>query len=131
MTTTYKRSFDRANCYFSFFFSFFSFQTPSTSDQRRRGVRGEHSLGAGWYPPSRLDPLLLLHLERCQVDREGGVLHIVVPLRSANDSSDSWNYIARSHGGHSILHQSKSFQTERIRGKRDNVRYVATIIFSP
>jgi hypothetical protein len=45
-------------------------QAPNTADLRGSGACGQHPLGASWNIASRLDPLLFLHMERCQMDRQ-------------------------------------------------------------
>lgn len=61
--------------------------------------------------------MLLLYLERREMDWQGSLLHFALPLRFTYDFINSWDYFAWCNGGYKILHQSKSVEIKRIRGK--------------
>lgn len=44
-----------------------------------------------------LDHVLLLHLERCQVDRQSCLFYSFVPILFVNHSIDTWNYLTWCH----------------------------------
>lgn len=91
-------------------------QATSATDFWRRGTRRLHQVGVGGNSASRLDHVLLLHLEGCALDREGRVLHCTFPLRSAHGPSDPWRHVTGSCRRNSLLHQPKSLQAPGIRG---------------
>lgn len=74
-------------------------------------------MGIGGYVIISVDNLLFLHMERCKVDRQSRLFHGSLPIRVADCSFNSWYYIARRHGGYSILYQSKFIQASGIWGK--------------
>ena len=92
-------------------------QTTSAADQPGRRVRRQHKVGARGHPPPRLDNVLLLHLEGRQVDRQGRLLHLPLPLPPADDTPDPRYHATGRHRWHSLLRQSEPLQAKGIRGE--------------
>lgn len=76
------------------------------------------SLGIGCHVVAGLDHVLLLYLERCQVDWQSRLFHRIVPIFLADHSVDSWHHIARCYWRHQILCHTKFHKVDWIWGKR-------------
>lgn len=73
-------------------------------------------MGIGWNIVPRLGHVLLLHLERCKVDRQSSLFHCIVPICAANGAIDSWYYTARGYRWNQILYYTQFLQANGIRG---------------
>jgi hypothetical protein len=79
-------------------------QAPNAADLGRSGTCWQHSLGAGWHAAPCLDPLLFLHMERCQMDRQ-------------SESSDSTYCSACPKSGGAVLGAFETFKHKTISHK--------------
>lgn len=93
------------------------FQTPRFANLRWHRVRRDNPLGTRRDPPSRLDFVLFLHMERSQMDRKGRVLHSPLPIRPAHNPPHPRHHPTGSHGRDQVLRHAEFEQTEGIRSK--------------
>lgn len=92
-----------------------AFQEADANDIFGHRTRRIDKVGAGGNAASGLGPVLLLYLERGEMDRKGGLLHRPVPLRLAHRSAHTWCYPTWRLRRNQILHNARHFKTKGIR----------------
>ncbi len=60
-------------------------------------------MGAGGFAGICVDSLLLLHMEGRQVDRQGSLLYISVPVHPTRHPAREGSHFGRSLGRHQVL----------------------------
>lgn len=73
-------------------------------------------MGIGRNLVPSLGYVLLLHLERCKVDRQSSLFHCIVSICAVNGALDSWYYTARRYRWNQILCYTQFLQVNGIAG---------------